>query len=68
MSGEQVAKLDHHEAPVRDCSWHPFYPMLISSAWDGDIVRWEFPGNGEPTAPPPNRRSGGVRIRGMYYM
>ncbi|KAL5097232.1 hypothetical protein RYX36_001559 [Vicia faba] len=68
VSGEQVAKLDHHEAPVRDCSWHPFYPMLVSSAWDGDIVRWEFPGNGEPPAPPPNRRSGGVRIRGLYYM
>ena len=54
MSGEQVAKLDHHEAPLRDCSWHPFYPMLISSAWDGDIVRWEFPGNGQPPAAPPN--------------
>ncbi|XP_028781643.1 LEC14B homolog [Neltuma alba] len=56
VSGAQVAKLDHHEGPVRDCSWHPVYPMLISSSWDGDIVRWEFPGRGEPIARP-NRRA-----------
>jgi WD repeat-containing protein 23 len=68
VRGEQVAKLDHHEAPVRDCSWHPIYPMLISSSWDGDIVKWEFPGNGQPPAPPPTRRSVGGRIRGLYYM
>ncbi|KAK4283567.1 hypothetical protein QN277_000504 [Acacia crassicarpa] len=56
VSGAQVAKLDHHEGPVRDCSWHPVYPMLISSSWDGDIVRWEFPGRDKPTARP-NRRA-----------
>ncbi|MED6136675.1 L14B [Stylosanthes scabra] len=67
VSGAQVAKLDHHEAPVRDCSWHPFYPMLVTSAWDGDIVRWEFPGSDEAPAPP-NRRVGRSRRRGFYYM
>ncbi|KAJ7972858.1 LEC14B protein-like [Quillaja saponaria] len=46
LSGAQVATLKHHKSPVRDCSWHPNYPMLVSSSWDGDIVKWEFPGSG----------------------
>ncbi|KAK6164736.1 hypothetical protein DH2020_001600 [Rehmannia glutinosa] len=45
VSGAQVAKLQHHKSTVRDCSWHPNYPMLVSSSWDGDVVKWEFPGN-----------------------
>ncbi|GAV63373.1 WD40 domain-containing protein [Cephalotus follicularis] len=51
VSGAQVAKLDYHDAPVRDCSWHPFYPTIVSSSWDGVIARWEFPGDNEPPAP-----------------
>ncbi|XP_062144040.1 LEC14B homolog isoform X2 [Alnus glutinosa] len=50
VSGAQVATLKHHKSPVRDCSWHPNYPMLVSSSWDGDIVKWEFPGGGDPPA------------------
>ncbi|KAE8076897.1 hypothetical protein FH972_015519 [Carpinus fangiana] len=49
VSGAQVARLDYHEAPVRDCSWHPLYPTMISSSWDGDIAKWEFPGSGRQT-------------------
>ncbi|KAF5745889.1 LEC14B protein isoform X2 [Tripterygium wilfordii] len=45
VSGDQVAVLRFHDSPVRDCSWHPYYPMLLSSSWDGNIVKWEFPGN-----------------------
>ncbi|MQM04842.1 hypothetical protein Taro_037653 [Colocasia esculenta] len=45
VTGAQVAKLDYHESAVRDCSWHPYYPMLVSSSWDGVVARWEFPGN-----------------------
>ncbi|OIT06950.1 PREDICTED: LEC14B protein [Nicotiana attenuata] len=52
VSGEQVAKLEHHGSTVRDCSWHPHYPMLVSSSWDGDVVKWEFPGDGEEPVPP----------------
>lgn len=44
VSGAQVARLEHHATTVRDCSWHPEYPMLVSSSWEGDIVKWEFPG------------------------
>ncbi|KAK3189844.1 hypothetical protein Dsin_029405 [Dipteronia sinensis] len=47
VSGAQVGRLAFHDAPVRDCSWHPYYPMIVSSSWDGHIVRWEYPGTGE---------------------
>lgn len=41
VSGSQVAKLHKgHELAVRDCSWHPFDPMLVSSSWDGRIAKW----------------------------
>ncbi|ONH93728.1 hypothetical protein PRUPE_8G249600 [Prunus persica] len=53
VSGARVATLKYHKAPVRDCSWHPYYPMLVSSSWDGAVVRWEFPGKGEAPAPAP---------------
>lgn len=46
LSGDQVAKLDFHDDPVRDCNWHPRYPMLVSSSWDGMVACWEFPGKG----------------------
>ncbi|XP_058076528.1 LEC14B protein-like isoform X2 [Magnolia sinica] len=50
VTGAQVAKLDYHDLTVRDCSWHPTYPMLVSSSWDGMIVQWEFLGNGKASA------------------
>ncbi|XWS36243.1 hypothetical protein CRYUN_Cryun20dG0068800 [Craigia yunnanensis] len=62
VTGAQVAVLKHHTSPVRDCSWHPHYPMLVSSSWDGDVVRWGFPGNGETPAPVSKKR-----IRRRYY-
>ncbi|XXG83355.1 hypothetical protein AAC387_Pa10g1131 [Persea americana] len=51
VTGAQVAKLEYHNSTVRDCSWHPYYPMLVSSSWDCKIVRWEFPGNGTVPVP-----------------
>ncbi|CAL0300564.1 unnamed protein product [Lupinus luteus] len=50
VSGDQVATLKHHKSPVRDCSWHPFQTMLVSSSWDGDIVRWGFTGSDAPSS------------------
>jgi len=41
VTGEEVERLQHHVAPVRDCSWHPLDPMLVSVSWDGCIVKWE---------------------------
>ncbi|KAL1559702.1 LEC14B protein-like isoform X1 [Salvia divinorum] len=43
MSGAQVAKLQHHGSAVRDCGWHLAHPVLVSSSWDGEVVKWEFP-------------------------
>ncbi|CAK9151000.1 unnamed protein product [Ilex paraguariensis] len=51
VSGAQVAKLKYHKSTIRDCSWHPNYPMLVSSSWDGDVVKWEFAGGREAPAP-----------------
>ncbi|KAI4345512.1 hypothetical protein L6164_012627 [Bauhinia variegata] len=65
VSGAQVARLDHHGAPIRDCNWHPIYPMMVTSSWDGEIVRWEFPGSDEAPLRP-NRRAGHRRT--FYYM
>ncbi|KAL0391068.1 UNVERIFIED_CONTAM: LEC14B protein [Sesamum calycinum] len=44
VSSAQVAKLQYHRSTVRDCSWHPNYPILVSSSWDGEVAKWEFPG------------------------
>lgn len=63
-SGAQVARLDYHEQIVRDCSWHPYYPMLGSSSWDAVIASWEFRGSSEnPIRVKKNRRRG----RMIYY-
>lgn len=53
VSGAQVAKLDYHQEPVRDCNWHPYYPTLVSSGWDGIIAKWEF--SGTDTSPLPKK-------------
>lgn len=50
VTGVVVAKLDHHMSAVRDCSWHPSYPMIVSSSWDGSVAKWEFPGSDEMPA------------------
>ncbi|KAJ0449887.1 putative transcription factor WD40-like family [Helianthus annuus] len=62
VTGARVARLVHHKSTVRDCSWHPYYPMLVSSSFDGDIAKWEFPGNGENPIPVNNSRP-----RRQYY-
>ncbi|XP_039036767.1 LEC14B protein-like isoform X2 [Hibiscus syriacus] len=59
VTGAQVAVLKHHTSPVRDCSWHPYYPMLVSSSWDGDVVKWEFPAT-EKHPPLRTRRESGA--------
>ncbi|CAO2203547.1 unnamed protein product [Urochloa humidicola] len=40
-TGKVVEKLQWHGSIIRDCSWHPYLPTLVSSSWDGYLVRWE---------------------------
>jgi len=40
VSGSQVAKLNGHQMAIRDCSWHPIEPTLVSSSWDGRVAKW----------------------------
>ena len=41
-SGNVVRKLDGHNGIVRDVSWHPYKPIIISSSWDSTVKRWEY--------------------------
>lgn len=41
VSGNLVKKLDYHRSTVRDCSWHPLYPTLVSCSWDGVVAKWD---------------------------
>jgi WD repeat-containing protein 23 len=45
LTGEIVNKLIGHHATVRDVSWHPYEPTMISSSFDHSIGRWELYNN-----------------------
>jgi len=40
LTGALVDKLTGHRATVRDVSWHPTEPVLISASWDGTCRIW----------------------------
>ena len=43
--GQQHIRGGGNRGPViRDVSWHPTQPMLVSVAWDGSVVRWDAGG------------------------
>jgi DDB1- and CUL4-associated factor 11 len=42
LTGEVVQQLDGHTANVRDVSWHPFDPLMVSSSWDGTLGVWHY--------------------------
>ena len=41
VDGKEVERLEHHGDVVRDCSWHPYLPIITSVSFDGSIVQWE---------------------------
>ena len=49
ISCAEVARLEYHQETVRDCSWHPYLPMLATAAFDGSVMMWEpnVPGDDE---------------------
>lgn len=42
LTGEIVRELSGHRSCVRDVSWHPFQPEIISSSWDFTLARWTY--------------------------
>ncbi|KAL3693175.1 hypothetical protein R1sor_006826 [Riccia sorocarpa] len=42
VTGKLVSRLRSHRGPVRDVSWHPTQPMLVTSSWDGQITKWVY--------------------------
>lgn len=34
-----MSRLAYHQEIVRDCSWHPTQPSLVTASFDGTIVR-----------------------------
>ncbi|XP_065188636.1 DDB1- and CUL4-associated factor 11-like [Sycon ciliatum] len=42
LTGEVAAELQGHTGVVRDVSWHPTNPGMITTAsWDGDVKLWQ---------------------------
>lgn len=49
LTGENVVtlelptdELDHKNQIVRDCAWHPFAQQIISTNFNGNLLRWEY--------------------------
>ncbi|KAG6551331.1 hypothetical protein Mapa_007117 [Marchantia paleacea] len=42
ITGKVQSVLNYHKGSVRDVSWHPTQPTLVSSSWDGQIAKWMF--------------------------
>lgn len=40
VSGTKISKLHGHRDIIRDLSWHPYQPNLVSTSWDGSIKQW----------------------------
>ncbi len=41
VTGRTVDQLRYHHEIVRDLSWHPTEPMLVTTSFDGSMVQWE---------------------------
>ena len=46
----EVTRLRYHREVVRDCSWHPYLPLIATAAFDGCVVTWEPQVEGEEEA------------------
>jgi len=42
LTGELISQLKGHYGTVRDVSWHPTEPTIISSSWDGLVNMWSY--------------------------
>ncbi|OEL32474.1 LEC14B-like protein [Dichanthelium oligosanthes] len=65
ITGKTIERLCWHGSIIRDCTWHPYNPTLVTSSWDGYLARWEASGdNDDPTmlAADERRRSPYIRM------
>jgi WD40 repeat protein len=43
LTGQLQSKLSSaHESTVRDVSWHPYLPQIITSSWDYTSMLWKY--------------------------
>ncbi len=42
LSGAVACTLGGHSYLVREASWHPHLPLLMSASWDGSVNRYEY--------------------------
>jgi len=42
LSGQIITKLKGHTNIVRDLSWHPYLPCIVSTSWDTCIRFWDY--------------------------
>jgi WD repeat-containing protein 23 len=42
LTGKIKSILKGHKGCVRDVSWHPYMNEIVSSSWDGSIVKWTY--------------------------
>jgi len=45
LTGEIVHNYEGHASCVRDVSWHPYRPEMVSASWDFSVACWGFFGN-----------------------
>ncbi|XP_028392879.1 DDB1- and CUL4-associated factor 11-like isoform X2 [Dendronephthya gigantea] len=48
-SGMIVSRLQGHNDVIRDVSWHPSRPCMMSSSWDQTVKCWEYSRDKEET-------------------
>jgi WD repeat-containing protein 23 len=57
VTGKTIERLSWHGSIIRDCTWHPYHPTLVTSSWDGYLARWEASGdNDSPSMLATNKR------------
>lgn len=41
LTGKMLRQIKGHKECIRDVSWHPFHPHIVTSSWDGKVTKWE---------------------------
>ena len=42
LSGELIDRLKYHREVVRDVSWHPYEPTIVTACFDGTLLEWGY--------------------------